>query len=270
MKALKRYLLISIVIIFMCNFLSFAESRNTPFSLGEKLRYGIYAAGLRVGSQTIELQSVQKLNGTDVYLLKGLSRTSPFVSIFYRLNDDWSIFIDKNTLLPLRVEKDWKEGPDEGYYTYDIDQANDTVIHHNVIKGNTKTLNSENDVFDLFSLIYFYRYNPHLFDTTYTFDFLEIKSVRTVHFQNEGEVELAIPKISRKKDITITAYKLKQVGGIGIEIYIANDNLRLPLKMVVPSKLPKGKKLNVEFYIDKFSPGSDQKDIPYIYKLLRY
>ncbi len=247
-----------------------ADTGITPFSIGEEIRYAIYAAGWRVGYQTIELDSIQKLDEVDVYLLKGLSRTTVFLSIFYRLNDKWNVFIEKSSLLPLRVEKDWQEGKGEGYYIYEINQQDRVVILHNVSKGNTKTMNPEHYVFDLFSLIYFYRNNPHHFDSSYTFDFLEPKSVRTVHFQNEGEEEIEIPKIMRRENVTLTAQKLKQIGGIGIEIYVATDDLRLPLKMVVPSKLPKGKKLDIEFYIDKFTPGPEQTDIPSIYKLLRY
>jgi hypothetical protein len=273
MKRAKLYagIVIVIILFFLIFFSSvWADTDATPFAIGEKIRYSIYAAGWRVGYQTIELDSIQKVNEVDVYLLKGLSRTAVFVSIFYRLNDEWSVFIDKSTLLPLRVEKDWQEGKGEGFYIYEIDQQNRIVTLNNVSKGNTKTMNPENDVFDLFSLIYFYRKNSQQFNSSYTFDFLEPKSVRTVHFQNEGEEEIEIPKITRQKDVTIKAQKLKQIGGIGIEIYVATDDLRLPLKMVVPSKLPKGKKLDIEFYIDKFTPSPEQKNIPRIYNLLKY
>lgn len=247
--------------------LALADDGSIPFSPGEKLRYSIYAAGWRVGYQTIELKSIRKYNGIDVYMVKGLSRTTPFVSIFYRLNDDWSIFIERSSLFPLRIEKDWQEGKKEGYYVYEIDQQEHIVTLHNISGGNTKTIEANNTVFDIFSLIYYYRVNHVEFESSYTFDFLETKSVRTVHFQNEGEVEIRVPQISRQK--LIAAQKLKQIGGIGIEIYIGTDNLKLPLKMIVPSILPRKKVIDIEFYIDRYYPGKDQKNIPAVYRLIK-
>jgi hypothetical protein len=198
--------------------------------------------------------------------IKGLSRTTALLSIFYRLNDNWSIYIDSSSLLPLRVEKEWQEGKKEGYYVYDIDQGGKTVILHNKVSGNRKSMNAKNSIFDLFSLIYYYRLNHAEFDDIYTFDFLESRSVSTVYFQNEGVKEIRIKQISMTH--TFSVRRLKQIGGVGIEIYISNDHLNLPLKIIVPSKLPKNKVLNVEFIIDKYEPGPGLTDIPRIYRLL--
>ena len=95
---LCRGTVVVIILVFIFCSTVFAETDPISFAIGEKIRYSIYAAGWRVGYQTIELDSIQKLNDVDVYLLKGLSKTAVFVSIFYRLNDKWSVFIDKNSL----------------------------------------------------------------------------------------------------------------------------------------------------------------------------
>ncbi len=81
-------------------------------------------------------------------------------------------------------------------------------------------------------------------------------------------VDIIIPRISKKR--TVSARKVKQIGGIGIEIYVSNDELRIPLKMIVPSILPGNKKLLIEFYIDRFAPGVKQGKIPEKYKSLTY
>ncbi len=240
-------------------------SADEPFRVGEKLRYSIYALGIRVGYQTMEFSEIGELNGSEVYILKGLSTSAGFLSIFYRLNDKWNIFMEKESFIPVRVEKDWQEGKDEGYYLYEIDQRSRKVTLHNVSGGSVKVIDSENTVFDLFSLVYYYRKYVEAFDDVFTFDFLESRSVQTVSFQNEGTVRVTVPRISKNRSIRAT--KLQQIGGVGIEIYIADDNLRLPLKIVAPSKLPKDKVLDVIFYLDRYYPGegTEMEDIPRVY-----
>jgi len=270
LKNKKKRLKLVIIMSFIATlpFHGFAETADIPFSVGEKLRYSIHAAGFYVGRQTIELKEMAKLAGVDVYTLYGLSKTSPFVSIFYRLNDKWLIFMEKSTLLPMRIEKDMVEGKSKGFIIYDIDQDIGTVVIQNKTTNKNKTVHAENIVFDLFSLIYYYRKDPSLFNNLFTFDFLEPKNVQTVQFRNEGEENIIVPKISKTKKIP--ALKLKQVGGVGIEIYVGNDNLRLPLKMVVPSKLPRKKRLIIEFCLEKYSPGKEHEDIPSMYKRLSF
>ncbi len=239
-------------------------SADPPFSVGERLRYGILASGFPVGKQTIELSGTSDFLGQPVYNLYGRSRTSGLLSIFYRLDDKWHVFMDRQSLLPVRVEKDMKEGQKEGYYVYDINQAERSVVIQNLETNNIKTVLAENTVFDLFSLIYFYRLNPAVFDGEYTFDFLDPTDVHTVHFQNEGETSIQIDRISRYEEIP--CIKLQQIGGVGIEIYVGSDELRLPLKLVVPSKLPRDRELIVEFVLEKYRPGEHQVDIPRLYR----
>lgn len=264
--------------LFICAALAFAWSGayaqdtgkgdQIPFSVGEKLRYAILAKRLYVGTQTIELRSVATYRGREVFRLWGLSKTSPFVSIFYRIDDKWDVFIDRSTLLPLRMEKDEKEGRDTGYFIYNIDQEGRSVTIRNVPKNETRVVAGKNDIFDLFTLIYYYRKYHDRFDDTFTFDFLEPKSLRTVHFKNEGIVEIEAPRVV--KNWKFPAYKMRQIGGVGIEIYVSADEFRLPLKMVVPSELPRDKKLIVEFDLEKFTPGEDQGDLPWYYRHLRF
>ncbi len=245
-----------------------ASENRLPFSPGEKLQYSIHAASFYVGKQIIELDKTDRYGAVEVYRLNGHSRTSPFISIFYRLDDKWLVFMDRDTLLPLRVEKDMVEGKSQGYITYTIDQAAGSVLIESADGKTKKIVTADNRVLDLFSLIYYYRKDPALFDTLFTFDFLEAKNVQTVQFQNAGDAEIIVPKIS--KIDTVQAVKLQQVGGIGIEIYVGRDALRLPLKLVVPSKLPRKKRMIIEFNLEKYAPGKQQSDVPVMYKELSF
>jgi len=265
---IKKYLLIVTILFYPSYLFSQSIDRVLPFSVGERIKYYIYASGFLVGYQTIELGSTVRNDHQEVYKLEGLTKTSPFVSLIYRLDDKWTVFIEKDKLFPIMVEKDIVEGKKSGYLIYYIDQNKNIVKIYNRETEKTKVVNAKNTVFDLFSLIYYFRGNPNIFKNTFTFDFLEEKSVQTVHFKDAGEVKIRIPKVSRKK--LIPARRYVQVGGIGIEIFVGADSLRLPLKMIVPSRLPKNKSIKIVFVIGKYAPGIEQEGFNGLYEKIRY
>ncbi|MBN2322652.1 MAG: DUF3108 domain-containing protein [Spirochaetes bacterium] len=263
---MKRIPVVFLVIFFLVS-TAVSASETLPFAVGERLRFFIYASKIYVGSQTVELVGTEDLGGNGVYRIHGVSRSSFFVSILYRLDDKWTVFIDRDTLLPRRVEKDMTEGRAQGFFIYDIDQEAGTVRIFDRDADKTEEVLSKTLVFDLFSLLYYYRANPETFYEPFTFDFLEPHALHTVQFKDMGTEEIIIPRISKKREVT--ARKLQQIGGIGIEIYISDDRFRVPLKMTVPSVLPGDKKLMIDFYIDRFEPGGGV-GMPTQYESLAY
>ena len=263
------YIAFNLIFISILTSNSALSSDDLPFSPGEVLEYKIYASGFTVGYQTIKVSEIRDYKGKKVLVVNGRSKTSPFVSIFYRLDDKWIIFIDMESLLPIRVEKEIVEGRRKGYLIYEIDQLSKEVIIKSKDGKKVKDLKFKNELFDLFSLVYYFRVFPEKFNSEFVFDFLEERAVRTVRFKRESDVKIKVSAISRKR--YINAVRIKQVGGIGIKIIVGKDNLRLPLKMIVPSKLPRKKKLDIVFYINSYKPGNGIKNVPAVYrkKLIR-
>ncbi len=239
-------------------------SKAQPFSVGESIEYKIYASGFVVGYQTITVVDRTPYRGRDAWIISGRSKTSPFVSIFYRLDDKWKIYVDGDTFLPLRVEKGIVEGKRRGYLIYEIYQNEKKIIIKDKNGKLVKKLSFKNDLFDLFSLIYYFRSYPEKFGNEFLFDFLEEKSVRTVKFRRDREIKIKIPSISRRS--VIDAMSITQVGGIGIKIIVGRDELKLPLRMIVPSRLPGNKRLNIIFSIYRYTPGKKRHKIPRVYR----
>ena len=250
--------------IFAFVLISFGFLYAQPFSGGEKIEYKIYASGFSVGYQTIEVVGIDRVNGKDVWVIKGRSKTTPLLSLFYRLDDRWVVYIDKDTLLPLIVKKNVLEGRRKDYLIYNIKQNQKLVIISDKSGKKIKEIKYKNKLFDLFSLIYYFRAKPESFKSDFIFDFLEEKSVRTVHFKRDKDLNIIIPTISRRNPVK--AISITQIGGIGINIIVGRDKIRLPLKMVVPSRLPGNKRLNVIFSIHRFTPGKSNLKIPFYYR----
>jgi hypothetical protein len=245
-----------------------AESSPYVFGVGEKLRYEVRAAGFFMGNQTMEVRSADPLGGREVYLLYGHTDSSRFMDLFYQVDDKWFVYIEKKRLIPLRVEKDMLEGKRKFYLVYHIDQDEKRVVFENTTDGTSKEKDAQNLVFDVFSLAYYYRQYPERFDSVFTFDFLEEGGLQTVQFKNEGPVQISVPTVSRNHELD--ALKMKQIGGIGIEIYVSNDDLRIPLKILTPAKLKRGRTLNVEMNLEKYSPGEGTGEVPWPYRGLSF
>jgi hypothetical protein len=244
------------------------EARGKPIPVGEKLRYSIFAEGIKIGIQTMEVSALTEMDGREAYHIKGRSTTSKLLSVVYRLDDKWDIYMDKDTLYPFRVEKDWIEGKDNGRYVYEIDQAGGLVHHRNMTSDKVKILKPKNPVFDLFSLIYYYRSKAETMPDPFVFDFLETKAVSTVQFQDQGVENVKIFSVSPHTPCQVR--RLKQVGGVGVEILMATDELRLPLKLITPAKLSRKKTVQIEFVIDGYSPEHGLRETPYEYRRLKY
>ena len=263
-----RILVLTLMCVVVAACSSHAGDGPHVFAVGEKIGYQLHAAGLYMGNQTTVLESVDRLDGRDVYIIRGYTKSSRFMNMFYRVDDKWLVFVDRHELVPLRLEKNMWEGKRKAFLIYHIDQQGKRVVFENITSGSSKEKEAEHLVFDLFTLVYYYRQYPERFDDVFTFEFLEERSLKTIQFKNEGKVMIKVIPISNRKKIP--AYKLMQVGGIGIEIYVSTDELRIPLKIVTPARLKKGRTLNVEMNLDKYKPGEGQGDIPELYRDLTF
>jgi len=268
MRMKVRMMLLVSAVASLCFWSLRAEEYSHVFSVGEKILYQVNTLGLYMGNQIVELRSIEQLDGRDVYVLHGHTEGSKFMNLFYKVDDKWLVFIERKSLVPLLLEKDMWEGNRQAYLVYHIDQEGRRVVFDNMTTGSSDEKEAQNLVFDVFSLAYYYRQFPERFDGVFTFDFLEERNLKTVQFRNEGEVEIKVLPISKQKKLS--AYKMKQVGGIGIEIYVSNDELRIPLKIITPAKLKKGRTLNVEMNLEKYRPGEGVVEVPELYRDLAF
>ena len=228
------------------------------FKVGETLTYNIYAAGLKVGYQIIEVKGIKNINGRKVIELKGHSKSAPFVSLLYRLNDKWRILVDAESLKPIRIEKDMVEGKKSGFIIYEIDQENLKVIMTDVTNNRVKEIKAKNPVFDFISMVYKFRRDAALYSDIgkrITFDFLEPEKTRTVSFINVGESLIPNPISSKnKRNRTVRTIVYKQTKKPWIIFYVDSNEGHLPLKMEVEAKLANALKIQIEVELKKYKP----------------
>jgi hypothetical protein len=246
-----------------------ADPTHTPFPIGETIRYSIHISGVKVGTQTIKLVSEENFNGSAVYKIRGITKTTGISKLFHQHIEQWTLLIDSTTLYPVWIERHIEDRRISSSYTYLFDQAQKKVTIINRDRGEEKIIYTNNVVFDqyLISLYYFYRKNPLYFKGDFSFDFLKKESVKTAYMREEGPVQVHIPKLSGND--TTTTYKFREEGGDGIEIYTGINGFTIPLKIVFRISLSNKKKQAViELYIMDYTVNTGHKSIPEQYRQL--
>ena len=117
-----RTAVLTLVCVLAAAWSSLAIESPHVFGVGEKIGYQLHAKGLYLGDQTVELESIDQLDGRDVYKLRGFTMSSRFMNLFFPVDDKWLVYIDRLKLMPLKLEKDMLEGKNQAFLIYYINQ----------------------------------------------------------------------------------------------------------------------------------------------------
>jgi len=152
------------ILLLLCAITSFGQSAKNnyapsklPFQKGESLKFRIsYSNFLGAGYASIEVKESKK-NGLEAYHIKGVGKTTGVISWFFKVDDDYQTYINKETLKPYRFIRKINEGG----YTKDKEilfnhEANLATVKD--FKKNTeKSYAIGNDIQDMLSALYYLR-----------------------------------------------------------------------------------------------------------------
>ncbi len=83
---------------------------NPPFQVGERMVFAIKAFGVTAGHATLEIKEIINFDGHEVYHIVVTAQTTPFFSLFYRINDRLETYLDTKEFYPHRYEAQLEEG----------------------------------------------------------------------------------------------------------------------------------------------------------------
>lgn len=101
-----------IVLVFMLfwSFASFSQKEVPAFKSGEKLWYKMsYSGFLKAGTAVLELNEVE-LDGKKVFYSKGSGWTSGIIKWFFKIDDVYESYFDKDTIKPYYFKRKIDEG----------------------------------------------------------------------------------------------------------------------------------------------------------------
>jgi len=203
---------------------------DSPFRSGEVLKYNAKIRGIPAGTQIIQVNGKELLDGHEVYHVRSSSEVNRFFNLFYRFNDRSESFIHSKSFHPLRYMRKIRDGGYSGNIAVDFDQVNQVA---RIVKDRKHTeLQVPAGIQDELSIIYLLRTKEIEIGRKYEFPaligtkalkasvaVLRTEELKTVFGTLKTIVVKAIPK-----DITM---------------WLTNDTARIPVRIEASTKIGK-------------------------------
>jgi len=202
-----------------------------PFGVGERLDYRVKFGPLRVGKAQMLVEAIESIAGHPTYHLYSVIEGS---TPFYKLTDRQESWLDVYELASRRYVQDSKQGSYERYREYEFDLENRVLVHPD---GATDSIPAQ--ALDDCSFVYFVRSVALEVGETYEWN-------RYYRFDRNP----VILQVLRREDVkvpagefaTIVVRPIIKTGGLfseggKAEIYLTDDERRLPVKLVTKLKV---------------------------------
>ncbi|MGD1018850.1 MAG: DUF3108 domain-containing protein [Verrucomicrobiia bacterium] len=146
-----------------------ADSIPLPFAVGEKLTYQVFWGPFVVGRATLEVASIEPVDGHDCYHLVAKAKTSGLIDALFPINSTAESWLDCDGLFTRRYREDRSEGKrhhnTESHYDY---ASRETVIT-NRINGKQRHVLLDQPVQDVVSSLYVVRTRKLMLDSDQMF-----------------------------------------------------------------------------------------------------
>lgn len=224
--------LMTIILFFtVCNVFS-----QNAFSTGEYFKFRIHYGIVNAGYATLEVKDAVK-NNKKVHHVVGKGYTTGMTKFFFKVEDDYQSYFDKETGKPYQFVRKI----DEGGYTKNqvgfFNQTNNTVTVNDYKNDTRKTFTVPENVQDIVSVFYYLRNHPEVDD-------LKAGESITVDMFFDDEVTKFKLKFLGREDIktkfgTVSAMIFRpyvQAGRVfkeeeSLTVWISDDANRIPLRI---------------------------------------
>ena len=141
---------------FFLIFESFSQEKTAAFKDGEWLRYKMsYSGFLRAGTAILEVEETV-LNGNKVFYTKGSGWTSGLIKWFFKVEDVYESYFDKDTIKPYVFKRKIDEGGYKKHRITNFDYNANKAYVQDFLKQKDTTIPFSN-VQDILSSFYYLR-----------------------------------------------------------------------------------------------------------------
>jgi len=231
---MKKLLLLTLFITF---FGAHGQNSHSAFKTGEWLKFRMHYGFLNASFATLQVNS-STINDTPVYHVVGHGETTGIASWFFKVDDTYESYFDKEDGKPYKFVRKI----DEGGYTKDVEINFDYEQSKAELndKKNKKKLNFtlQDNIQDLISAFYFLRNN-------YKTEDLEVGKAITLKmlYDDDGIFNFKLKYLG--KDVVNTKYgkveclkfrPLVQSGRVfkeqeSLSLWVSNDDNRIPIRI---------------------------------------
>ena len=219
---------LSLIILFLFSFL-IAE---TPFKVGESLKYSADFNLIRVGQAELYVTGLENINDIETYHVTFSANTTGLADQLFKIRDQIDIWMDKKDFFTHRLIKNINEGN----YRNNVDVKFD--YQKSIAKTNTKEVSIDFKARDSFSMFYYLRTIPLKKNEVMSFSSFEGKRIVHYNLQMTG-TETIRTNLGIFNCKVIRPYRegknlFKNQGDM--QIWISDDRKKLPVKIQIKMK----------------------------------
>lgn len=211
-------------------------SQGGAFDTGEYFKFRIHYGIVNAGYATLEVKEAVK-SGKKMHHVVGKGYTTGMTKFFFKVEDIYESYFDKNTVKPYQSVRDVYEGGYERNNESFFNHSNNTVKVKDYKHKTEKTYTVPDNVQDIVSTFYYLRNHPEVAD-------LNVGQSINVDMFFDGEVmKFKLKFIGREKlstkfgDIDTMIFRpYVQAGRVfkeeeSLTVWISDDKNRLPLRI---------------------------------------
>lgn len=250
---MRKSFLVSLVLLMTVSMASaLTPKTNNAFKGGERLSYiASYKIGfVNVDIATVTINTHDDNVGLDkAYLIHALGKVNPDYEWFFKMRDDYKVWIDRETLRPLLFKNDILEGDYRYHSTYRYDWKNMKV--HTTERNlswpadENRTYDLSSDSFDALSLFFNLRAENMANRKVGSVDTLKIvfaNRIRSVALTYMGKEEKRIQGLGKVNTVKFVCQLANDAGvsfadGSSFTIWLSDDKNLIPLYVDTPIRV---------------------------------
>ena len=218
--------------IFLTLSFSFLCGTNVPFKVGESLNYKASFSGIDAATGRLEVLGIETINNVSTYHVRFSANTHGFANFLFPIRDVIDLWLDENSLVPIRVKKNISEGKYEKKSESDLSQNQGFAIVRN------DTISMGMGTHSPYSLFYFFR-NKNLSKIDgEIFSTIDGKKITPLKMKVTDGIKIRVPigefNCTKVTPMRIDEKKFKNEATMSI--WFSNDEHRYPVKIWLKMK----------------------------------
>ncbi|WP_281988934.1 DUF3108 domain-containing protein [Aquimarina aggregata] len=147
---------ILLLLIILSTFPSFAQENHKAFDSGEWFRFRIHYGVFTASYATLEVKD-DMINNTPVHHIVGAGKSTGLLSVFFKVEDYYETYIDKDEVKPYRFIRKINEGGHTKDIEINFDHQQSQALVFNKKHNTKKTFPIKSNVQDMMSSFYYLR-----------------------------------------------------------------------------------------------------------------
>ncbi len=135
-----------------------AQEKHNSFDTGEWFKFRIHYGWFTASYATLEIKD-EVLNGVPVHHIIGEGKSSGILSAFFKVEDYYETYIDKEEVKPYRFIRKINEGGHTKNIEINFDHQNKKALVFDKKRNTKKTFTTKDNIQDMMSSFYYLRNN---------------------------------------------------------------------------------------------------------------